>query len=82
MLVKIKTMEKEMTKRLEKFGRVETDSKTWVHPWETYWRLYCKKHHGLLVKILSKMYPNYTFSLGESHICGTIFKVIIINKKY
>jgi len=73
-------MEKEMRKRLEKFGRVETDSKTWVHPWETYWRLYCKKHHGLLVKILSKMYTDYTFSLGESHICGTIFKVIIINK--
>ena len=74
-------MDKEIRKRLERFGRVETDYKTWVHPWETYWRLYCKKHHGLLVKILSKMYTDYTFSLGESHFRETIIKVIIINKK-
>lgn len=74
-------MNKEMRKRLERFGRVETDSKTWVHPWETYWHLYCNKHHRLLVKILSKMYTDYYFSLGECHICGTIYKVINISKK-
>lgn len=70
-----------MTKRLEKFGRVEADSKTWVHPWETYYHLYCNKHRKLLVKILSKMYTDYSFSLGECHICGTIYEVINISKK-
>lgn len=71
-------MDKEMRKRLEKFGQVESDSKTWVHPWETYWHLYCKSHHDLLVKVLRKMYPDYSFSRGECHICGTIFQVINI----
>jgi len=74
-------MDKEMIKRLEKFGRVESDSKTWVHPWKTYWHLYCKKHHDLLIKVLSKMYPEYLFYRGECHICGTIYQVIEISKK-
>lgn len=73
-------MDKEMRKRLEVFGRVETDYKTWVHPWETYYHLYCKKHHNLLVKVLSKMYPDYHFSRGECHICNTIYQVINISK--
>lgn len=74
-------MEKEMKRRLERFGIVETDSKTWVHPWETYWILYCKSHHNLLIKVLNRMYPNYQFFLGESHINNTIYKVINIYKK-
>lgn len=74
-------MDKEIRKRLEKFGRIEPDLRTWIHPWKTYWHLYCKKHHSLLVKILNKMYKGYHFSLGECHICGTIYKVINISKK-
>lgn len=73
-------MDKEMRKRLEVFGRVETDYKTWVHPWETYYHLYCKKHHDLLVNVLSKMYPDYHFSRGECVICNTIYQVINISK--
>ena len=74
-------MNKEMRKRLEVFGRVETDSKTWVHPWETYWVWYCKKHHDMLIRVCSKIYPEYVFQLGESVICNTIYKVINISKK-
>lgn len=74
-------MNKEMRKRLERFGRVETDFKTWVQPWETYWHLYCKRHHDLLVKVLARKYPDYDFSRGECRIRETIYQVIHIYKK-
>lgn len=74
-------MTKEMKQELERFGRVETDYATWVHPWREYWRLYCKSHHDLLIKVLSKKYPDFYFYHGESHICNTIYHVIKIDRK-
>lgn len=74
-------MKEELRKDLERFGRVEIDSATWVHPWVDYWRLYCGKHRDLLIKILSRKYPAYTFHKGESVIHPKIYEVIIIEKK-
>ena len=74
-------MTKEMRKDLERFGRVEMDSKTWVHPWTTYYHLYCKRHHDLLIKLLSKKYPDFYFYHGECHICNTIYHVINFERK-
>ena len=74
-------MTDEMKKDLERFGRIEKDYKTWIHPWKPYYTLYCKRHHSLLVKTLSRKYPKYSFCVGEAHICNTIYRVINIGRK-
>ena len=74
-------MDEKLKKDIERFGRIEPDYATWVHPWREYWMLFCNNHIDLLVKILNAKYNDYTFYKGEAHICNTIYKVIIINKK-
>ena len=71
-----------MLKELEAYGRVEQDSKTWVHPWETYWHIYCgRANRDELIKKFSEKWPDFIFYKSESHICGTIYQTISFEYK-
>ena len=74
-------MTKEMKQDWERFGKIVPDSKTWVHPWETYYHFYVKSHHNLLIKILSKKYPDFIFYNAESVCCNTISHIINFERK-
>ena len=74
-------MDKDLLKDLRRFGHVEYDEKTWVHPWESWWHLYCPRHRDLLIKILGAKYPKYRFYKDECHISGRIYQVINIEKR-
>lgn len=75
-------MNEEMKADLEQYGRIEPDSKTWVHPWETYWHWWCGKHD--MKKLISEMsvkYQDFNFYQAEAHINNIIYQIINISKK-
>ena len=79
-------MDNEMRNYLKQYGRVQSDEKTWVHPWVTYWRVFGFDHETYvrlddIIKHLSERYPAYAFGKGETIICNIIYPTIIINKK-
>lgn len=76
------TMNEEMQADLEQYGRIEPDSKTWVHPWETYWHWWCGKHDmKKLISEMSDKYQDFNFYQAEVHINNTIYQVVNISKK-
>lgn len=76
-------MKESMRKDLEQYGWIIDDEATWVHPWKPYWRLIVKDRASVVVtcKELSKRYPEYGFSVGETHIKNIIYTTIIIGKR-
>lgn len=72
---------KEMLNELEAYGRIESDDKTWVHPWKPYWHLYCKGNRDKLIKKFSEKWPDFIFYKDESHICGVIYQTISFERK-
>lgn len=79
-------MKDNVKRQLERFAAVDPDEKTWVHPWESYWRMFrwkglAKRHIGLLVKIFNARFTGYSFHHGETVICNNIYPTIIVYKK-
>ena len=79
-------MTDEVRKQLERFSEVDQDTKTWVHPWETYWRMYrfknnSHRHIEALLRIFNARFCGYSFQRGETHINNNIYPTIIIYKK-
>lgn len=80
-------MTDEVRKQLERFAEVDPDEKTWVHPWEPYWRMWrfkngSHRHIDALLKIFNARFCGYSFHRGETVICNNIYPTIIINKKH
>ena len=74
-------MDKEMLKDLEKLGRIQPDSKTWVHPWITYWHWWVSENRDEVIKEFSEKYKNYHFYKAEAHINNVIYEIINIDEK-
>ena len=75
-------MKASLREELEKYGRVEMDTVTWVPEWYNYWHCYTgRQDRDAIIAELSKKYPDYSFSKGEAHINNVIYDVIHIYKK-
>lgn len=77
-------MTKELKKDLERYGRVEMDTVTWVPvgQWYNYWKCYTGlQDREPIIAELSKKYPGYLFGMGEAHCNNIIYQVITIYKK-
>lgn len=75
-------MTKELRKDLERYGRVEMDTVTWVPQWYNYWHCYTgQQDRDEIIKEMSEKYPEYSFGKGEAHINNVIYMVINIYKK-
>lgn len=75
-------MNDEMLKDLEKLGKVQSSSKTWVHPWVTYWHWWVAENRDEVIKEFSQKYKNYFFYKAEAHINNVIYQIINIDKRF
>lgn len=74
-------MTPELRKDLERFGRVETDTVTWVPKWYNYWHCFTgNQERDAIISELSEKYPGYSFYKDRCINGNRIFRVINIYK--